>query len=174
MLSKAILGYVKRVQKIIGIVLQEKSGGNMATTKVKLLTQNDRELCEKIAELNIVLVSRRARALLMLDDGHTQAKSAQLSSLTVGQLRYLLILFKKKGTNLFPQELKETFSAEPAVADSNPGEAAAKEKTKKTKKKKTGKKSSAKKKKKNKKEGKKKKEKKSKKKKSSKGKKKKP
>ena len=170
MLSKAILGYVKRVQKIIGIVLQEKSGGNMATTKVKLLTQNDRELCEKIAELNIVLVSRRARALLMLDDGHTQAKSAQLSSLTVGQLRYLLILFKKKGTDLFPKELKETFSAEPAVADSNPVEAAAKEKTKKKKK---GKKSSAKKTKKNKKEGKKKKEKKSKKQKNSKGKKKK-
>lgn len=136
----------------------------MATAKGKLLTQNDRELCEKIAELNIVLVSRRARALLMLDDGHTQAKSAQLSSLTVGQLRYLLILFKKKGTDLFPKELKETFSAEPAVADSNPVEAAAKEKTRKTKKKKTKKK---------KKEGKKKKEKKSKKKKSKKGKKKK-
>lgn len=141
MLSKAILGYVKQVQKIIGIVLQEKSGGNMATTKGKLLTQNDRELCEKIAELNIVLVSRRARALLMLDDGHTQAKSAQLSSLTVGQLRYLLILFRKKGTELFPKELKETFSSEPEVVDSNPAEDVPKEKKKKKKKKKKGKKS---------------------------------
>lgn len=157
MLSKAILGYVKRVQKIIGIVLQEKSGGNMATTKGKLLTQNDRELCEKIAELNIVLVSRRARALLMLDDGHTQAKSAQLSSLTVGQLRYLLILFRKKGTDLFPKELKETFSSEPAVVDSKPVENVPEEKKKKTKKKKKGKKSSAKKKKPTKKEEKKKK-----------------
>lgn len=154
MLSKAILGYVKRIQKIIGIVLQEKSGGNMATTKGKLLTQNDRELCEKIAELNIVLVSRRARALLMLDDGHTQAKSAQLSSLTVGQLRYLLILFRKKGTELFPIELKETFSSEPAVVDNNPVENVTKEKKKKKKK---SKKSSAKKKKPTKKEEKKKK-----------------
>ena len=116
----------------------------MATTTGKLLAQDDRELCEKIAELNIVLVSRRARALLMLDDGHTQAKSAELSALTIGQLRYLLILFRKKGTDLFPKELKETFSSEPEVAADNPVTSV----TKKTKKKKKSKKSSAKKKKK--------------------------
>ena len=110
----------------------------MATTTGKLLTQDDRELCEKIAELNIVLVSRRARALLMLDDGHTQAKSAELSALTIGQLRYLLILFRKKGTDLFPKELKETFSSEPEVAADNP----VTDVTKKTKKKKKGKKKS--------------------------------
>ncbi len=120
----------------------------MVTATRKLLTQEDRELCEKVAELNIVLVSRRARALLMLDDGHTQAKSAELSALTIGQLRYVLILFKKKGIDLFPEELKKTFSSEPEVAAGNSIVDVAKEKKKKTKKKKKSKKSSAKKKKK--------------------------
>ena len=117
----------------------------MATTKGKLLARQDRELCEKIAELNIVLVSRRAKALLMLDDGHTQAKSAELSALTVGQLRYLLILFKKRGTELFPPEVTTTLSAAADVtetaADSPAKDDTPKEKTKKKKKK--GKKSSA-------------------------------
>jgi len=77
----------------------------MATTTGKLLTQEERKLCEKIAELNIMLVSQRAKALLLLNDGHTQIKSAELSSLTIGQLRYLLVLFKQKRTNLFPEHI---------------------------------------------------------------------
>lgn len=123
----------------------------MATTKGKLLAQQERELCEKIAELNIVLVSRRARALLMLDDGHTQAKSAELSSLTVGQLRYLLILFKKRGTDLFPEEVRITLSPSPETDENNSAEAV----IEKDKKKKKDKKTAAKKKKGKKKKGKK-------------------
>ena len=77
----------------------------MAATTGKFLTQDERDLCIKIAALNMVLVSQRAQALLLLDDGHTQAKSYELSSLTLGQLRYLLRLFKTKGMDLFPEEL---------------------------------------------------------------------
>lgn len=77
----------------------------MAARTKKFLTQDERDLCVKIAALNMVLVSQRAQALLLLDDGHTQIKSCELSSLTLGQLRYLLRLFKKKGINLFPEEL---------------------------------------------------------------------
>ena len=77
----------------------------MAARTGKFLTQDERDLCVKIAALNMVLVSQRAQALLLLDDGHTQVKSCELSSLTLGQLRYLLRLFKKKGINLFPEEL---------------------------------------------------------------------
>jgi hypothetical protein len=77
----------------------------MAATTGKFLTQDERDLCIKIAALNMVLVSQRAQALLLLDDGHTQAKSCELSSLTLGQLRYLLRLFKTKGMDLFPEEL---------------------------------------------------------------------
>lgn len=77
----------------------------MAARTGKFLTQDERDLCVKIAALNMVLVSQRAQALLLLDDGHTQVKSCELSSLTLGQLRYLLRLYKKKGIKLFPEEL---------------------------------------------------------------------
>ncbi len=77
----------------------------MATATGKLLTQDEKNLCEIIANLNIRLISQRAKALLFIDQGHTQAKSAELSSLSIGQLRYLLVLFKEKGINLFPAHL---------------------------------------------------------------------
>ncbi len=131
----------------------------MATRTGKLLTQDERELCKKIAELKIVLVSRRAQALIALDDGYTQVKSAQLSSLTLGQLRYLLRLFKQKQMNLFPQtilpqpeeqEVETASAAIPEISGKNPAEDVVK--LKKNKKIKKPKKSTNKKKKKTKKE----------------------
>lgn len=126
----------------------------MATMTGKLLTKDERELCRKIAELKIVLVSRRAKALLMLDDGHTQVKSAELSSLTLGQFRYLLRLFKKKRMNLFPKatlpqqeepSLETTPSSIPEISGKNPAEDITEKK--RDKKKKKSKKSASKKKK---------------------------
>lgn len=77
----------------------------MTTKTGKFLTQKEIELCEKISALDITLVSPRAQALILLNSGQTQAKSAELSSLTPGQLRYLIRLFKKKGIKLFPEGL---------------------------------------------------------------------
>lgn len=131
----------------------------MATKTGKLLTQNEKILCEKTAALNIGLVSQRAQALLLLDDGYTQAKSCELSSLTIGQLRYLLRLFKKKGIHLFPQiEEKEIEEAPVAVPEPEPEVSSEniKEEKKEKKKKKKAQKFSTKKKKQKKKEGKKK------------------
>jgi len=117
----------------------------MAATKRKYLNQTERNLCKEITALNITLVSRRAQALLLLDDGYTQAKSAELSSLTVGQLRYLLRLFKKKGIRLFPEEIfakteekkiEETSASDPEVFNKD----VKKKKKPSTKKKKQGKK----------------------------------
>ena len=93
----------------------------MATATGKLLTQDEKNLCEVIAKLNIRLISQRAKALLFVDQGNTQAKSAELSSLSIGQLRYLLVLFKEKGINLFPAHLlpqkEETTAPTPEKAD---------------------------------------------------------
>jgi len=131
----------------------------MATTKGKLLTQDERVLCAKIVALKNVLVSQRAQALLLLDDGYTQVKSCELSSLTIGQLRYLLRLFKKKGINLFPaiEEKEETPISAP---EPEPGvtrkDVKKEKKRKKKKKKKKDKKTPAKKTKNSKKKGKKK------------------
>ena len=121
----------------------------MATVKGKFLTQEEKDLCEKIAALNIELVSHRAQALLLLNDGNTQKKSSELSSLTIGQLRYLLRLFKTQRTNLFPgnlfpqveeKEIEETPISEVEISGKDVKEVKQKEKQKKKKKGKKGKK----------------------------------
>ncbi len=70
-----------------------------------LLTQEQREICQVIAAKKIETQSQRAEALLAVDDGQTQAKAAESSGLTVGQVRYLITNFRKKGMELFPEEL---------------------------------------------------------------------
>jgi hypothetical protein len=106
-------------------------GGYMATTMGKLLNQKERESCEYITKLNIGLFSRRAKALLLLDDGHTQVKSAELSKLTIGQLRYLLVLFKEKRMDLFPgHTLPTTIPEETSSRTSQTKKATAKKKKK--------------------------------------------
>ncbi len=106
----------------------------MATTTGNLLNQKERESCEYITKLNIGLFSRRAKALLLLDDGHTQVKSAELSKLTIGQLRYLLVLFKEKRMDLFPgHTLPATSTEEPSSQTSQPENTTVKKKKKKKK-----------------------------------------
>ena len=103
----------------------------MATTTGNLLNQKERESCEYITKLNIGLFSQRAKALLLLDDGHTQVKSAELSKLTIGQLRYLLVLFKEKRMDLFPgHTLPATSTEEPSPHISQPENTTAKKKKK--------------------------------------------
>lgn len=116
-------------------------GEHMATTTGNLLNKKERESCEYITKLNIGLFSQRAKALLLLDDGHTQVKSAELSKLTIGQLRYLLVLFKEKRMDLFPgHTLPATSSEEPSTQTSQPEKPTVKKKKKDKKKKKKGKK----------------------------------
>ena len=49
--------------------------------------------------------SRRAQALLAVDDGATQAEAGRLAGLTVGQVRYWVAKFRRDGTNIFPEEM---------------------------------------------------------------------
>ncbi len=113
----------------------------MATTTGNLLNQKERESCEYITKLNIGLFSQRAKALLLLDDGHTQVKSAELSKLTIGQLRYLLVLFKEKRMDLFPgHTLPATSTEEPSPQPSQPENTTVKKKKKNKKNKKKNKK----------------------------------
>ncbi len=78
--------------------MAEKSTG-------KLLTAAQQMTCQTIAAQKIEIESQRATALLAINDGEPQAKAAELSGLSVGQVRYLITNFKKKGLDLFPQEL---------------------------------------------------------------------
>lgn len=73
----------------------------------KLLTEEQRTICQSIAAKKIETESQRAQALLEVDDGKTQSAAAQTSGLSAGQVRYLISSFKKKGLDLFPIGLQD-------------------------------------------------------------------
>jgi len=69
--------------------------------KGKLLSPLERNTCQKYCSADDEITKKRAKALIALDDGCTQAKAGELSGLTRGQVNYLVTLFRKKGMDLF-------------------------------------------------------------------------
>ncbi len=83
------------------------NSGSTTHQKKKLLTTQQAAICKNIAGLEIELVSKRASALLVLNEGSTQAVAAEKSGLTTGQVRYLMVIFRKNGMAIFPADLLE-------------------------------------------------------------------
>lgn len=69
-----------------------------------LLSPLDRKQCEQIAGRPDIH-GLRAKALLALDDGVSQAEAAEQTSLSSGQVRYAVTRFRKIGLDMFPEEL---------------------------------------------------------------------
>lgn len=84
-----------------------------------LLSKEELTICEKISDSNIQESSQRAAALILLDRGSTQAETAEISGLSIGQVRYLVKRFKEKRLELFPAEtlLQQEASAETATQE---------------------------------------------------------
>lgn len=78
-----------------------------------ILSKEDLATCQTLAKLDIKLVSQRAQALLILHEGQTQAIAAEQTGLTVGQVRYLMTLFRKSGIALFPEKVLTTLANTP-------------------------------------------------------------
>lgn len=81
----------------------------------KILTPAEREFCQKIATQGGSLHSQRAEALLLVDEGITQANACAMSDLSIGQLRYALTLFRKTGMQMFPKEATPPIAEEETV-----------------------------------------------------------
>ena len=58
--------------------------------------------CKKISVFEEIY-GRRARALLALDEGHTQTQAAAESGLTLGQVRYWLAKFRRERMRIFQE-----------------------------------------------------------------------
>ena len=71
------------------------------TQKDRLLNAEDRSICEKVA-IGETLDSQRAQALLIVDDGATQAEAGEQSGLTLYQVKYCLTRYRKLGMAMFP------------------------------------------------------------------------
>lgn len=75
-----------------------------------LLSRSEVTACKKLTASD-GLPAARARALLALHDQRTQAQAAEASGLTVGQVRYALSTFKRKGMGLFEDAATTTSSS---------------------------------------------------------------
>lgn len=71
-------------------------------TDDSLLSSKERVACQAVVAKQSGLASQRAAVLLALAEGTTQIKAAELSGLTIGQIRYLLTIFRRKGMDIFP------------------------------------------------------------------------
>lgn len=68
----------------------------------KLLNPSERKTCLKLCSTGDEIIRKRAKALLALDEGYSQARAGVLSDLTRGQVNYIVTLFRRKGMDLFP------------------------------------------------------------------------
>lgn len=90
-----------------------------------LLSPDHQIVCAKLSRLNAPDVSQRAAALILLDQGTTQAETAEQSGLSIGQIRYLVKRFKEKGMEMFPADvLKKAADSEPVSLNAAPEKAA--------------------------------------------------
>jgi hypothetical protein len=77
-----------------------------------LLTQNERTACQKITR-GRSLYSKRAKALLALDEGATQAQAGQRAGLTRSQVKYWLSKFRRERLEAFPEDVIAKVKAPP-------------------------------------------------------------
>jgi hypothetical protein len=99
----------------------------------KLLTMEERNVCQKVAASEDALASQRATALLAIDGGATRAQAAEQTGLTTGQIGYLLRAFRQKHLDIFPDV--EPDEAQPPAETVEPEAEASKPKADKGKKK---------------------------------------
>ena len=77
------------------------------TPTATLLSLEERTACQKIARRKS-LYGQRAKALLALDKGATQAQAGQQAGLTRSQVKYWLSKFRAERLQAFPGELLGT------------------------------------------------------------------
>jgi hypothetical protein len=77
-----------------------------------LLTPEERTACQKIARKKS-LYGQRAKALLALDKGATQAEAGQQAELTRNQVKYWLNKFHAERLQAFPEDILPAVKAPP-------------------------------------------------------------
>ena len=80
-----------------------------------LLSPEQERTCQDLAALQNGLASQRAVALLSIDGGATQLNAVTASGLTIGQIRYLLNIFRRKGMAIFPVEQTRNLGTKPSI-----------------------------------------------------------
>mgnify|MGYP001549180858 CR=1 FL=1 len=103
------------------------------STNKGMLTSAEVDICKKIIELDIKLVSQRAKAILAINAGETQSQAGKDSGLTIGQIRYMMVLYKKNGIKLFPAEILKSLQKADTLVEEQPEQKTIKKKSKEKK-----------------------------------------
>lgn len=109
------------------------------------LSDTERAALQKIAQVESGMDSQRASALLLIDRSTSYRVAGEQSGLTLGQVRYALIRYRKLGLAMFPPLPVEEQPNEQEVDIKNEKQPVKKKKKKKKDKKKVKKKKSKKK-----------------------------
>ena len=82
----------------------------------RLLTAEARAVCQRLAK-RADLHGRRARALLALDAGASQAEAGRLAGMSERRARHWLAEFRRRGLDIFPARVLAEAQSEPSPAD---------------------------------------------------------
>ena len=81
----------------------------MAESKAEsLLSKKEIKRCQQVMADDKGLAGRRAKALIALNEGENRASASEISGLTLGQIQYLLRIFKTKCLMIFPGQAPDT------------------------------------------------------------------
>ena len=105
-------------------------------TPAGLLTPEERGVCEGVAAFGAAPWNQRAQALLAVNQGDSEALAAESTGLGENQVRYWLNAFRRKQTDIFPEQVLKELEVDSAESTSEMPEedAAAAESPGKTKK----------------------------------------
>ena len=104
------------------------------------LSDSQRAECRQLADAAIKVHSQRAQALILIDGGATHREAALQVALTIGQVRYALIRFRKFGMAMFPPLPEEEKQMKKKKTDEKKAKKTMKKKEKKSEKRKESKK----------------------------------
>ena len=79
-------------------------------TQPMVLTNAQIKKCNEIKDSQQGLAQKRAITLLLIHVGNSYSQAAEQSGLTLGQVRYLVTAFRRRGLSLFDTESKPTTS----------------------------------------------------------------
>ena len=117
-----IMSIATHLEEELGLVPEPRSKFERALALLQetqiegaVLTPRDRAICAQVAKRDD-MYSRRARALLALDEGITQVEAGKRADLSARRVRYWLAVFREKHVDIFPEHVLD------AVAPAHPTE----------------------------------------------------
>ena len=93
----------------------------MQKIKAKLLTEQEKKICEELASIGADLANLRAAALLAVNQGATHTQASEQTGLTPGQVTYAVASFRKRKIALFLADIMDRASLPRAIGQTEGG-----------------------------------------------------